>query len=99
MEVGDVSTYGDSSQNFVGNLVSGDVVQSMVTYVRGRSTMYLGSAEIDDRVACYVRARNHDLIVKALEVNPRDHPHRPTRMRSRDHGHMTGRVKPTRRRP
>jgi len=65
----DVDIDGDSSQNIVGNQVSGDVIQSMNTFVRGRPSMYLGSAEIADRVNCYVPGRNHDLVVKALEVN------------------------------
>jgi hypothetical protein len=66
---GDVDINGDSSQNIVGTQVSGDVVQTMNKFVRGRPSMYLGSTEVADRVACYVPAHNHDLIVKALEVN------------------------------
>jgi len=65
----DVDIDGDSSQNIVGNQVSGDVIQNMNTFVRGRPSMYLGSAEIADRLKCYVPGRNHDLVVKALEVS------------------------------
>jgi hypothetical protein len=60
---------GDYGQNAVGNQVHGDLVQSMTTFVRGHPSMYLGSAEVANRVACYVPARNHDLVVKALDVN------------------------------
>jgi hypothetical protein len=65
----DVNIVGDSAQNVVGTVVSGDVIQNMNTFVRGRPPMYLSSAEVTDRVACYVPARNHDLAVKALEVS------------------------------
>lgn len=60
---------GDFAQVAVGNTVDGDLVQNMTTFVRGRPSMYLGSAEVADRVACYVPARNHDFVVKALHVN------------------------------
>jgi hypothetical protein len=60
---------GDFAQNAVGNTVSGDLVQNMTTFVRRRPAMYLGSAEVADRVACYAPARNHDIVVKALHAN------------------------------
>jgi hypothetical protein len=66
---GDIDIHGDSSQSIVGTQVSGDVIQSMNTFVRGRPSMYLGSEKIADRVRCYVAADNHDLIVKALEID------------------------------
>lgn len=58
---------GDATQNAIGNQVDGDLVQHMTTFVRGRPSMYLGSTEIADRVIGYVPARNHELVVKALE--------------------------------
>jgi hypothetical protein len=65
----DVDITGDFAQNIIGTPVNGNIVQSMTTFVRGRPSMYLGPAEIADLMACYVPARNHDLIVKELEVS------------------------------
>jgi hypothetical protein len=59
----------DSGQVVVGATVSGDLVQSMTTFVRGRPPMYLSTAELSDRLACYVPAHNHDLVAKELRLN------------------------------
>jgi DNA polymerase III delta prime subunit len=66
---GDVDINGDHAQNAVGNYVSRDLIQNSNRFVRGQPAMYLGSEEIEDRVRCYVAAGNHDLIVKALELD------------------------------
>jgi hypothetical protein len=62
----DVDIDGDSGQVAVGNTVNGDLVQQQTTFVRGQPPMYLSSAEVSDRVACYVTAPNHELVVKEL---------------------------------
>lgn len=67
--VSDVDIDGDFTQNVVGAQVDGDLVQTMITYVRGCPTMYLSSTEVTERVACYVPAHNHDLVVKALYMD------------------------------
>jgi hypothetical protein len=66
---GDIDIEGDHSQNAVGNYVNRDLVQNSYTFVRRQPSMYLGAQEIADRVHCYVPAGNHDLIVKALEID------------------------------
>lgn len=66
---GDIDIDGDSAQNAVGNLVHGDVIQTMNRFVRGIPSMYLGSEEVADRVRCYVPVRNHDIIEKALNAD------------------------------
>lgn len=60
---------GDSGQFVVGATVSGDLVQTMITFVRGQPPMYLSSAEVSDRIDCYVPARNHGVIVGELRLN------------------------------
>jgi hypothetical protein len=67
--LGTVDITGDDAQNVIGCVVHGDVVRHQVTYVRGRPSMCLGTREIADRLAGHVPARNHDLIVKALDTN------------------------------
>ncbi|MGH3244060.1 MAG: hypothetical protein ACRDNL_27025 [Spirillospora sp.] len=62
----DVTISGDDTQNAIGNTVSGDLVQTQLTFVRGRPSMVLSEAEIDERVAGYVRVRNHEVIVDVL---------------------------------
>ncbi len=57
---------GAGTQNAIGNTVGHDLVLQMTSYVRSRPAMYLGAREIDERVAAYVPARNHDLVVKTL---------------------------------
>ena len=69
VRVSDVDVGEDSGQVVVGAVVNGDLVQNMTTFVRGQPPMYLSSAEVSDRVACYVPARNHDLVVKELRLN------------------------------
>jgi hypothetical protein len=66
---GDIDIQGENSQNIIGNQVTGDLIQSSYTFVHRRPSMYLGSDEIADRLDCYVAVRNHDLIVKALELD------------------------------
>lgn len=63
---GDISAGGDNAQNAFGNYVNRDLIQNSTTFVRGQPAMYLGSAEIADRLRCYVAAGNHDQIVKTL---------------------------------
>lgn len=65
---GDIDIHGEYAQNAFGNQVSRDLIQTSYKFVRGRPSMYLGAEEIADRVRCYVPADNHDLIVKALEI-------------------------------
>jgi hypothetical protein len=65
----DVDIDGDYAQNVVGTAVSGDLVQVQVTYTRNRAAMFLGRGEIQDRLACYVPARNHDAVVKMLDAH------------------------------
>lgn len=60
---------GDFAQVADGNTVDGDLVQNMTIFVRGQPAMYLGPAEVASLVACYVPARNHDLVVKLLCQN------------------------------
>lgn len=67
--VSDIDIDGDSAQVAAGNTVDGDLVQIMTKFVRGRPSMYLGVAEVANRAACYVAARNHDLVVKELRLN------------------------------
>ncbi|MFC4048949.1 hypothetical protein ACFOY4_04565 [Actinomadura syzygii] len=62
----DLTIVGDDSQNVVGNTVSRDLVVNQLRFVRGRPSMVLSEGEIADRVAGYVRARNHDVIVDVL---------------------------------
>jgi hypothetical protein len=57
------------SQNVIGALVSGDVVQTQNTFVRGQPPMYLSTSEVAERLACYVPARNHKAIVRGLDTN------------------------------
>ncbi|MFE9104789.1 hypothetical protein [Actinomadura geliboluensis] len=63
--VEDVTISGDETQNAFGNTVSRDLVMHFHAG-RGRSPMGLSESEIAERVAGYVRAGNHDLIVDAL---------------------------------
>lgn len=67
--VGDVDIDGDDTLNAVGNHVNGDLVQKSIRYVRGKPSWYLGSEEIEDRLASYVPALNHDVIEKTLEAS------------------------------
>jgi hypothetical protein len=60
---------GPYSQNLIGTQVSGDVVQTQNTFVRGQPPMYLSTSEVAERLACYVPARNHKVIVRELESN------------------------------
>ncbi|MEU8343832.1 hypothetical protein SAMN05443665_101191 [Actinomadura meyerae] len=62
---GDVTIIGDGTQNAIGNTVSRDLIMHFHAG-RARSTMGLSESEIADRVAGYVRAGNHDLIVDVL---------------------------------
>ncbi|MFI0484965.1 hypothetical protein [Actinomadura sp. 9N215] len=62
----DVTIIGDDTQNVIGNTVSGDLIQTQLTFVRGRPSMVLSKDEIDERVAGYVPVRNHELIADAL---------------------------------
>jgi hypothetical protein len=66
---GDVGIQGDSSQNVVGATVTGTLVQTMNTFIRKTPSMYLGSAEIAERMAGYVAAGNHELIVSELGIS------------------------------
>jgi hypothetical protein len=52
-----------------GQLAGRDFIQQSFNFVRGRPDLVLGSRAIGIRCAAYVPARNHDLIVKALEVD------------------------------
>ena len=61
------SVTGDATQTVIGTEVTGNLIQQMNNFVRGRPAMYLSSEEVADRIAHYVPAGNHDLIVKALE--------------------------------
>ena len=65
-QFGPVDIDGAGTQNAIGNTVGHDLVLQMTSYVRSRPAMYLGVREIDERVAAYVPARNHDLVVKTL---------------------------------
>ena len=65
-QFGPVDVDGTGTQNAIGNTVGHDLVLQMTSYVRSRPAMYLGAREIDERVAAYVPARNHDLVVKTL---------------------------------
>lgn len=67
--VSNIDVDADSGQVVVGATVNGDLVQSMTTFVRGRPPMYLSTAEVSDRLACYVPAHNHDLVAKELRLN------------------------------
>lgn len=67
--VSHVDVYGDAGQSVIGATVNGDLIQQMITYVRGKAPMYLGSAEISDRISCYVPARNHAEVVTELGLN------------------------------
>ena len=67
--VSNVDIDGDSGQVVVGTTVNGNLVQSMTTFVRGQPPMYLSSVEVSDRLACYVPAYNHNLVVKELRLN------------------------------
>jgi hypothetical protein len=67
--VSHVDIHGDSGQAVVGTTVNGDLIQKMTTFVRGKPPMYLSSAEVSDRVACYVPAHNHALVVAELRLN------------------------------
>jgi hypothetical protein len=69
VSVSNVDIDGDSGQVVVGATVNGDLVQSMTTFVRGQPPMYLSSAEMSNRLACYVPVLNHDLVVKELRLN------------------------------
>lgn len=64
-----VHVEGDGAQNAVGNTVSGDLVQQSLTFVRNRPAMFLGAREVSGRMAAFVPADNHKLIVKALELD------------------------------
>lgn len=64
-----VDMEGDSGQVAVGNLVSGDLVQQEIKFVRGQPPMYLSSAEVSARMACYVPVSSHELVVKELQKN------------------------------
>ncbi|XRQ11326.1 hypothetical protein ACN3XK_10700 [Actinomadura welshii] len=64
--IDDVTISGDGTQTAFGNTVSRDLVLNQLKFVRGRPSMVLSEGEIDDRVAGYVRALNHDRIVAAL---------------------------------
>ena len=65
----DVDIDGEFAQVAVGNTVNGDLVQQQNTFVRGQPPMYLSSAEVSARVACYMPAPNHELVVKELRQN------------------------------
>jgi hypothetical protein len=67
--VNDVDYDGDYGLVAVGNTVNRDLVQQQNTFVRGQPPMYLSSAEVSDRVTCYVPAPNHELVVKELRQN------------------------------
>ena len=67
--VSNVDIHGDSAQSAIGVTVSGDLIQTMINYVRRQPPMYLSSTEVSDRVACYVPARNHSLIVSELRLS------------------------------
>jgi hypothetical protein len=67
--VSNVDVDADSGQVVVGATVNGDLVQSMTTFVRGRPPMYLSTAEVSDRLACYMPAHNHELVAKELRLN------------------------------
>lgn len=69
MVFSDIDISGDETQNAFGNKVSGDLIQQVNKFVRGRPAMYLGRSEISDRLDCHVPARNHDLVVKALRTD------------------------------
>lgn len=64
----DIDVSGDGSQTLIGTEVNGDVVQQVLNFVRGQPALYLSPDEVGDRVRCHVPARNHDLVVKALET-------------------------------
>ncbi len=66
---GNLSVTGDATQTVIGTEVTGNLIQQMNNFVRGRPAMYLSSEEVADRIAHYVPAGNHDLIVKALELD------------------------------
>ena len=67
--VSDLDIDADSGQVVVGTTVNGDLVQTMTTFVRGQPPMYLSSAEVSDRLACYIPAYTHDIMVKELCLN------------------------------
>ncbi|RFS86504.1 hypothetical protein D0T12_07970 [Actinomadura spongiicola] len=64
--IDEVNVVGDGTQNTFGNTVSRDLIVNQLSFVRGRPSMVLSEGEIDDRVAEYVRARNHAVIVDVL---------------------------------
>ncbi|MFB4306117.1 hypothetical protein [Actinomadura sp. GTD37] len=64
-EINDVTISGDNAVSAFGNTVSGDLYMN-IRAERARRVMGLAEEEIRDRVAGYVRVRNHDLIVEAL---------------------------------
>ncbi|WP_131736415.1 hypothetical protein [Actinomadura roseirufa] len=65
--IDDVHVEGDGTQNAFGNVVSGDLVQTQLQFVRGRPSMIMSQDEIDDRVAGYVPALNHEEILGVLD--------------------------------
>jgi len=67
--VSHIDIHGDSGQAVIGTTVNGDLIQKMTTFVRGKPPMYLSSAEVSDRVTCYVPAHNHALIIAELRLN------------------------------
>ncbi|GAA1779315.1 hypothetical protein [Actinomadura chokoriensis] len=64
-DIDDVAVTGDETQNAIGNTVSRDLIMHYHAG-RGRGAMNLAEGEIGDRVADYVPARNHGLIVDVL---------------------------------
>ncbi|MES9535769.1 hypothetical protein [Actinomadura sp. NPDC000600] len=62
----DFTISGDGAQNVIGNTVSRDLIVQQLVEVHKRRSMMLGEADVDERVAGYVRARNHDQIVTVL---------------------------------
>ncbi|MDX6742813.1 hypothetical protein [Actinocorallia sp. A-T 12471] len=62
-----VDISGDDSQNALGNTVEGDLVMQMIRIARERPKFVLSEGEVNARARTYVKARDHDLIAKALE--------------------------------
>lgn len=64
--VSGVDIDGDFTQSVIGSPVGRDLTLNQYKFMRAQPTMYLGSDEVERRLACYVPAYNHDEIVRLL---------------------------------
>ena len=51
---GNLSVTGDATQTVIGTEVTGNLIQQINDFVRGRPAMYLSSEEVADRIAHYI---------------------------------------------